>query len=227
LSQKSQEKSTNNLHKPKKILLIGSTGRVGGKVLELSLEFGFVLNLLVRNQDNLSEKIHSDKNITTIVGNVLQLDILKSSMIDCDYIISTLSARKTKPDYSILSEGMKNIIESMKINSINRLIVVSGAGVLDDIQYGKYRDRPNYPQIFRSVSQENLKVLELLEKSKIDYTMICAPEMPFGELSKEFRVGIDFMPDGGRRISVEDVAFFSLKCLEDKEYFRKKIGIAY
>ena len=122
---------------------------------------------------------------------------------------------------------MQNIILAMESSGAKRILSVAGAGILDDTEHGLRRSRPNYPEIFRKVSAENWKVYESLEKSSINWTMVCAPEMPEEKRTGIYRTTNDYLPVDGTRISVEDVADFILKNLETKATFRKRIGIAY
>ncbi|MCB1179360.1 MAG: NAD(P)H-binding protein, partial [Leptospiraceae bacterium] len=195
----------------KKILLVGSTGRVGGKVKEYVLkENKHKLRVLVRNPDILE----NEKDLEIVKGDIKNFEEVKKACEGVDIIISTLSGRKTKPDYSVLSEGIKNLIMAMKENSIKRIINLGGSGILKDKDFGLRRNKPGYPQIFKNVSSENLKVESLLIESNLDWTFVCAPEMPYGELTKKFRTEVNYLPGNGSRISVEDVAFYLCQILE-------------
>ncbi|MCB1141017.1 MAG: NAD(P)H-binding protein [Leptospiraceae bacterium] len=208
----------------KTILIVGSSGRVGRSLLGFKSSFEY--KLIGFQRTNLDESGDSE-GVEFVFGDVLDFTKLEDAIKKADIVFSVLSGRKTKPDYSILSIGMKNILDAMKKNGKRRLINLGGAGVLDDPDYGKYRNRPSYPEFFKNVSAENLKVLSLLEASGLDWTMICAPEMPEGAAQGNYRLEIDFMPTGGRRISVGDVALCMYEIIEKNEYFKKKVGIAY
>ncbi len=209
--------------KNKKILIIGATGRVGKKLLEYSLEENANVSVLVRDDSNLMLR----EKIKIFYGDVLHKENLDEPIRGQDIIFSCLSGRKTKPDYTVLSLGIQNILESMQKHKVNRILNVAGAGILNDKEYGLRRNRPHYPGIFLKVSEENLKVLNILENSNISYTCVCAPEMPEGEKTGVYRVEIDYLPENGSRISTGDVAHFLISASGNPNYFRKKVGIAY
>jgi uncharacterized protein len=210
--------------KDKKILVLGSTGRVGQKLVEYSLSSGAMVKAFLRDPMKLNL---SHENLIKFTGDVLLEKEVLEAMVDIDVVFSTLSGRSTKPDYSVLSIGIQNILTAMQSSSVKRILNVGGAGILKDPQYGLRRDKPGYPSFFRNVSAENLKVLDFLESSNVNWTMVCAPEMPDADLTKEYRVEVDYLPENGNRISVEDVAHFMLENIENDRYYCKKIGIAY
>ncbi len=208
----------------KKILIFGASGRVGQKLVEYSLEEKAKVRAFVRNPDKFQLK---DTNVEIYVGDVKNYLQVEEALNEIDIVFSTLSGRSTKPDYSVLSIGIKNILEAMKKQSVTRILNVGGAGILDDEVYGLRRNSPTYPSIFLPVSEENLKVLSILKESNLDWTMICAPEMPKGERTGIYRTKINYLPKDGRKISVEDVADFMLDICLNPNYYKTKVGIAY
>lgn len=208
----------------KNIIIFGASGRVGQRLIEYALADNFKVTAFVRDTAKVNI---NHTNLEVIKGNVFQLDEVENAVKGKDIVLSALSGRSSKPDYSVLSTGMKNIISGMEKFDIKRIICVAGAGILEDKEFGLRRNRPNYPEIFRLVSAENWKVFEYLQKTARNWTMVCAPEMPEEKRTGIYRVENGFLPEGGRRISVEDVADFILKHLEAENTFQKRIGIAY
>lgn len=208
----------------KNIIIFGASGRVGQKLIEYALADNFKVTAFVR--DTTKIKV-GHLNLNVVQGDVFNRDDVQSAIKGKDFVLSALSGRSSKPDYSVLSTGMNNIISGMEKFNIKRVMSVAGAGILDDKEFGLRRNRPNYPEIFRLVSAENWKVFESLQNTNLNWTMVCAPEMPEEKRTGIYRVENNFLPEGGRRISVEDVADFILKNLETKNTFQKRIGIAY
>jgi putative NADH-flavin reductase len=159
----------------KNIIIFGASGRVGQKLIEYALADNFKVTAFVRDTAKVNI---NHTNLEVIKGNVFQLDEVENAVKGKDFVLSALSGRSSKPDYSVLSTGMKNIISGMEKFDIKRIICVAGAGILEDKEFGLRRNRPNYPEIFRLVSAENWKVFEYLQKTARNWTMVCAPEMP-------------------------------------------------
>lgn len=208
----------------KNIIVFGASGRVGKKLVEYALNDKYRVTAFVRNPDNLKIK-HA--NLEIFMGDVFNVREVENAIRGNDFVISALSGRSTKPDYSVLSTGMKNIITGMEKSGVKRILSVAGAGILDDLEYGLRRNRPKYPEIFKLVSAENWKVYEALQKTNANWTMVCAPEMPEEKRTGIYRTANDYLPIDGKIISAEDVADFILKNLETETTYKKRVGIAY
>ncbi|HNI91573.1 MAG TPA: SDR family oxidoreductase, partial [Leptospiraceae bacterium] len=205
-------------------LIIGATGRVGQRLVQYSLNSNYKVTALVRDKSKLKS---TNPNLEVIVGSVLDPQIIEEAIQGKEFVLTALSGRSTKPDYSVLSKGIENVVTCMEKAKVKRLISVAGAGILDDSEFGLRRNRPNYPEIFKLVSAENWKIYEYLKTKEINWTLVCAPEMPEEKRTGVYRATNDYLPLGGRRISVEDVADYILKILDEPETFKKRIGISY
>ena len=208
----------------KKIIVLGASGRVGQKLVEYALTENYLVTAFVRNENKFLIK-HPNLQIRT--GDVFNEKEVTNAIEGQDVVISALSGRSTKPDYSVLSVGMKYIISGMEKFGVSRILNVAGAGILEDKEFGLRRNRPNYPETFKFVSAENWKVFEFLKTTNVRWTIVCAPEMPNETRTGIYRTATNYLPEGGRRISVEDVADFILKNLETEVTFKQRIGIAY
>ncbi len=207
-----------------KIIIFGASGRVGQRLVEYALTDKYRVTAFVRDKNKITT---SHPNLEILSGNVFNREEVENAIKEKDFVLSALSGRSTKPDYSVLSVGMKNIIAGMEKSGIKRVIGIAGAGILDDPEYGLRRNRPNYPEIFKLVSAENWKVYETFQKTNVNWTMVCAPEMPEEKRTGIYRTTNDYLPVDGRRISVEDVADFILKNLDNETTYQKRVGIAY
>jgi putative NADH-flavin reductase len=56
--------------------------------------------------------------------------------------------------------------------------------------------------------------------------MVCTGDIEPGERTRVYRTAPDVMPEGGRRISVEDLADFLLAELGAGRYVRRRAGLA-
>ena len=95
------------------VALLGSTGKVGGWVLEMALERGHTVRALVRNLDKLddySNYVQVEK-LFVIEGNVEDRAKLRQTIKGSDVIISTLgSSSKQK---NVLTKGAESLLETL------------------------------------------------------------------------------------------------------------------
>lgn len=131
------EQNNESQNNPKKVLLIGGTGFIGGSVLERLKKDNFEITVLSRKDKA------SSNNIRYVKANLLDLESLKKALnYDYDIIIQSvqfpghpverpwLGADHTYEGFD--AQGTENIIailkESKARNSLKQYIYVSGAG---------------------------------------------------------------------------------------------------
>jgi len=131
--------------------------------------------------DNFSSSIQENfpamKNVTLIVGDILDNDTLIDSMKNHDVVMHL--AAKTDVIESIINpdntfqtnvRGTQNVLDSCKFNHISKIIVISSASVYQN------SDKPvNETSIVEPLSpygQSKLDMEKITMQSKIDYTIL-------------------------------------------------------
>lgn len=204
------------------ILILGATGRVGSQILSNALQDHHHVTILVRTPEKI--KI-SNENLTIVQGNVVNKDDIQGVMHGIDVVISALNTDGT----TTLSECMPLIIESMAKEGVKRIITIGTAGILQS------RTTPNSLRYQSSESkqkstraaEEHHKVYNLLEQSSLDWTIVCPTYLPDGEKVGKYRIELDYLPEGGAQISVQDTAEFAFRQIIKSDYIKSRVGIAY
>lgn len=205
-----------------KILVLGATGRVGSQIVTYALHDRHLVTVLVRTPEKIQV---NNENLTIIQGNVLNKDDIVRAMHGRDIVISALNTDGT----TTLSESMPLIIEAMENEGIKRIITVGTAGILQS------RITPNSLRYQSSESKrksttaakEHHKVYDMLKQSSLDWTIVCPTYLPDGERVGKYRIERDFLPEGGTKISVQDTAEFTFKQINESDYIKSRVGIAY
>lgn len=203
-----------------KLAIFGATGRVGGEILKRALEDGHQVTALQR-----SPKLDKHPNLATVFGNVRNKKDIERTIAEADVVISALGTDKT----TTLTDAMPVIIESMESNGINRIITIGTAGILNSrLEEGKLRYQggdSNRKMTFAAEQHE--KAFRMLEQSGLEWTIVCPTYLPDGEAKGGYRAEKDYLPEGGKEISVGDTAEFAYRQLEDTTYTRSRVGLAY
>jgi putative NADH-flavin reductase len=63
--------------------------------------------------------------------------------------------------------------------------------------------------------------------TELGWTMVCTGDILPGERTGVYRALPDVMPEGGRRISCEDLADFLLAELAAGQFIGRRVGLAY
>lgn len=204
-----------------RIAVLGATGRVGGHIVEYALRGGHEVSALVRDRG----KIVSREGLTIIQGNVLNEPDVESVLEKADVVISALNTDGT----TTLSDSMPIILDVMHEFGIRRIVTIGTAGILqsrtepDRLRYESNESRRRSTR----AAEEHRRVYELLQASDRDWTIICPTYLPDGEYTGQYRVEQNYLPEGGKEISVADTAEFAYRQIEDRSYVGARVGVAY
>ena len=204
------------------ILILGGTGRVGGQIVTYALHDRHHVTVLVRTPEKIQM---NHENLTIIQGDVLNKDDIVRAMHGIDVVISALNTDGA----TTLSESMPFIIEAMESEGIQRIITIGTAGILQS------RTTPNLLRYQSSESkqksvraaEEHYKVYDMLEQSKLEWTIVCPTYLPDGERLGKYRIDRNVLPEGGIKISVPDTAEFAFSQINSSDYIKTRVGIAY
>ncbi|MYL64650.1 NAD(P)H-binding protein [Bacillus hwajinpoensis] len=203
------------------IFILGATGRVGSKVLKQAVRDHHNVSVLVRSPEKLSIK----GGVTIVEGDVLnENDVMKASE-GADVMISALGTDKT----TTLSESTPILLSVMKKQGIKRIITVGTAGILNSgTDPGVYRfESSESKRKTTRAAKEHLAVYEMLNKSQVEWTIICPTYLPEGDARGGYRVEENYLPEDGKEISTGDTAHYVYQELIERNHIRKRVGIAY
>ncbi|WP_371802499.1 NAD(P)-dependent oxidoreductase [Candidatus Lokiarchaeum ossiferum] len=103
-----------------KISVFGATGNLGKRFVSTALEKGHQIVAYVRSPEKMS---FQNENLTVIKGDVFDKDKIAKSIQGTDAVFISWRMRSQK--IPLFSEGTQNVVECMKKNDIQRIIVMS------------------------------------------------------------------------------------------------------
>jgi len=207
----------------KTILVLGGTGNTGSKLVKMALERGHKVKAMVRDSAPLYE--HPD--LTVVYGEVLDSKAVRAAVDGVDAVVSCLGIRKADPSdpfSDLLSpedfteKSTSNIVGAMKQGGINRLVVISSAGIGDSWEFVA----PNMQSVISGstigIIFRDLNNMEnVLKTSGLDTLAVRPVVLVDGELSDGVELVSHFDPT--TRISNADVAKWMLDAVERREPF--------
>jgi putative NADH-flavin reductase len=206
-----------------KLAVFGGTGRVGSRVIEYALAEGHTVRALVRD----SSKVEARAGLEVVAGDVLKPDDVERTIAGADAVISGLGGAGVDNPGDAQSQGMRNIVAAMQKLGVRRVLGVAGGGILDSVNGGLRHDQPSFPDVFKKVSAKHKEAWHAMRDSGLDWTMVATGDIVPGERTGVYRTLEDFLPEGGRKISVEDVADFLLMALREGKHLQKRVGAGY
>lgn len=204
------------------ILLLGMTGRTGSEIAKLALEDKHQVTALVRTPEKITV---NDENLSIIKGNVTVKVDIERAVKNADVVISALNT----DGGAALTQSMPLIIDAMNAEGIKRIVTIGTAGILQsrvESDVLRYQSSESKRKLTRA-AEEHHKTYLMLEESELDWTVVCPTYLPDGEAVGKCREERDFLPENGAKITVGDTAVFVYKQVENDEYIKSRVGIAY
>lgn len=205
------------------IAVFGGSGRVGSRVIEYALAEGHTVRALVRDPSKLAPRA----GLEIVAGDVLNPEDVARTIAGADAVVSGLGGAGVDNPGDAQSQGMRNIVAAMRQHGVRRVLGVAGGGILNSVNGGLRHDQPSFPEVFRKVSAKHKEAWHAMRDSDLDWTMVATGDIVPGERTGVYRTLEEFLPDGARKISVEDVADFLLTALRDGTHIKKRVGAGY
>ncbi|MFB8422898.1 NAD(P)-dependent oxidoreductase [Priestia megaterium] len=204
------------------IAIIGGTGRAGKFLAKSAVKKGYSVRMLVRTP---KKSLLDDPNITLIEGDARDQDVILSLLSGCHAVINTfVQPNKAVPLYS---EITALVIQTMKELEIRRYVGVTGGSL--DIE-GDKKSILNkvgasvFRILYAEMMEDKRKELQLLRKSKLDWTLIRLPFVKENKKSQAIKEDEFDMP--GFKISSRDIARFMIEQIHNPSYIGKTPFIA-
>lgn len=150
----------------KEISIIGATGNLGAPVAKNLLEFGYKLNLIVRNRAKAIEIFGKNPNIKITEADLRDKKALRDALSETEYLYLNLSTTsvKTNIKFAPEREGVANILAAVNRETIKQIIAISGLGAFDNV------DRPNGFTFIPNIIRKQGHIL--IKESGIPYTLL-------------------------------------------------------
>ncbi len=213
----------------KKIMVIGSSGMIGQRILHEALNRGHHVTALVRDTSGTGEH-RAELDYHT--GDIFKPDTIATAAVDHDVVVSAYGPGKGDP--SLVVKAAHALIDALTRVEPIRLIVVSGAGSLEVKPGLQLVDAPDFPTEWKAIALAHREALDVYRKAgmaEFDWTAISpAALIAPGTRTGKFRTGTDqlLVDDKGKSyISAEDFAVAVVDEIEKPQFQGKRFTVAY
>ena len=207
-----------------KVLIFGSTGRVGKQLVLQALVKKHTVTAFLRNAGNLP---FFNERLTKVEGDVITEEDINNVVPGHDAVIVALGQFKHDGAVSLMSTAAKNILWAMKQNGVRRIIGIGDHGILQHDEITLRKNQKDFPTYLQHVSDDHFRVFTRYERSELDWTLVCPNHIPDGGATGIYRLRTNFQPKMGLAIRTGDVAHFMLRELEENKFLQTRVGIAY
>jgi putative NADH-flavin reductase len=209
---------------PKRLLVLGATGRVGRLVVAEALKRRYEVSALVRTPEKLD---HVADNVRVVRGDALDPSAVAAAVTNQDAVLYVLGAGNVRRT-SLFSDSTRLLLDQMQRQGGRRLISVTGVGAGETRGHGGFLyDRILYPLFTKGIYADKDRQEALIRQSATDWTIVRpAPfcrRTPPGPLRIETRVRDLVL----RKISPQEVATFMVDELEQGRFIRQAVFIGH
>jgi len=223
-----------------KILVYGSTGRVGSRVVNEALRRGYHVTAVSRDPARVTQQ---HNNLSAVKGDIVEPESVVQLVTGQDVIVVSVRGSvddSRDPDKAVQRVAAEVLVEVLRGmgDSAPRLIYVGGSGSLEVEPGVLYAD--SMPRFMRFVMPRSLRqeisghilTLEYLRTvDDVRWTYI-SPTRNFepGERTGIYRIGGDLMledENGRSSISMEDFSIALIDEVENCEYVGRRFSVAY
>jgi uncharacterized protein len=213
----------------KRIMLIGSSGMIGQRVLHEALNRGHHVTALVRDTSGTGEH-RAELDYHT--GDIFKPETIATAAVDHDVVVSAYGPGQGDPN--LVVKAAHALIEALTRVEPIRLIAVSGAGSLEVKPGVQLVDASDFPAEWKAIALAHREALDVYRKAgmaEFDWTALSpAALIEPGTRTGKYRTGTDqlLMDDKGKSyISAEDFAVAVVDEIEKPHFQGQRFTVAY
>ena len=207
-----------------KFAVLGAKGAVGSSLVDQATARGHEIVAIEPDWSGMTSRA----GVTPVEGDVLKSD-LSEAFAGCDAVLSALgvgnSTKVLLDPPPLYTQGTTNILRGMAKTGVSRLVVISATFVQTKHRGPLYFRLPVMAAL-HNVLDQIAEMEALLRSSEVDWTAVRPGWLMKGELTADYTVTPDAIPEDMIRTRMADVAHFMLHCAESGEWSRATPAIA-
>ena len=200
------------------ILVIGSTGMVGSRIVNEAVRRGHTVTAASRSGkpvDGAARAIAVELGDTDAVAKLVEAP-------NTDVTIIAVSPDRTGGSTQPLVNAHKKLIDR---GVKGRVLIVGGAGSLQREDGSLLVDSPEFPEEYKAEAQAFVEILNLYRNSDLTWTMLSpSPAIAPGERTGNITLGTD-SPVGGA-VSAENFAVAMIDEVENPQHVGTRFTVA-
>jgi putative NADH-flavin reductase len=203
-----------------RLLVIGSTGRVGSEVVRRALDAGHHVTAFARDPGAVAGR---GERLRVAQGDVLDEASIEQALAGQDAVVSCLGTKDRK-QRGLRTEGTRRVLAAMRSATARRLVVFSAFGVGDSEALLRRTDfffsRVILP-LFLARQFEDMAGMEaLVRRSPLEWVIVRPGALTGKPATGAVKVAGDGNGKPGSSIPIADVAAFMLECATSASHVR-------
>ena len=211
-----------------KIAIFGASGATGTPLAKRCLAAGHTVTALVRTPQTFSLR----DAVRVVHGSAYDAEAVRRTVAGADAVLSTLGASSLGKE-EVLERGVPQIIAAMQQERVRRIVVLGAAGAIphgwdDQSPWRRWiAEHIIVGMILKNPMASQHAQYQALSATDLDWTMVMPPMLTNGRGHGTWRIGAQSLPPEASRIAREDVAQFMLQQIDDPQWVKKAVYIAW
>jgi putative NADH-flavin reductase len=200
-----------------RLTILGATGRIGSLALDAAGRAGHPTVVLVRV---MPESLPA--GVRAVVGSIEDREAIRRAITGADAVLAALGPRTNSAAAAAeLARGMRNLVEAMGAERVDRLVALSGAAV--DVPGDRKPLLDRVASRIVNVAARNVvgakqREFEIFSASPVAWTALRPPIVTDGS-ARGYRLSDQLQP--GARVTRADVAQALIDVIDDQSSVRR------
>jgi putative NADH-flavin reductase len=193
-----------------KIVVFGATGGTGKQLVERALAEGHDVVAVARRPEAITVK-HAHLHV--MKGDVLDPSSMTAAVAGADAVLSAIGPANGKQPGTLISIGVKHIVEACARAGVRRFVFESGLMVGDGrglSVFGRLAISI-YRSLYKKLCADKRVAEATIKESSLDWVIVRPVGLDDGPATGKYRAGVDIRLSPTKKLSHADVAEFMVK----------------
>jgi uncharacterized protein YbjT (DUF2867 family) len=204
-----------------RVVIFGSTGRVGAAAVRAALAAGHEVRAALRREP----AVRADGELLSYaVADILAPPKIVAAVTGMDAAIVAVGGDVFKPS-DIVTRSAQTIVDALRTRGIARYIGITGVAQMRATLPGRVAQAVMRRSPIRYAVADHQRAYEIVSGSDLDWTLAGCPWIKDGAHAGVYREHPDIFPGGFHTVAPADVGAFLAGQLGSTTYRRRVVGL--
>nr|WP_296777797.1 NAD(P)H-binding protein [Rhodococcus sp. (in: high G+C Gram-positive bacteria)] len=206
-----------------RIVVFGSTGRTGSRVIDCALERGHHVHAVARNPDAVRRV---DDRLTVSAGNAEQPEHWRAVIEGADAVVSAVGVGPQRQPTTVHSATMNGILSAASSDTV--VIAISAIPVdrTDHGVIGRALVLPILYSFFGSSYRDMARMESTMASADVDWVVVRPPRLTDKPTTGTYRAAVDGALHGASHIRRGDLAIALMDAVTEQAWRRRVVRVA-
>ncbi len=209
-----------------KVMILGATGGTGKETVAAALAAGHEVTALARRPEAMAAK---HERLRVVQGDVLDAGSMRAALKGQEAVLSAFGPSSGARAGTLISTGIRNLVQAMAEEGVKRLVFESGL-MVGDVRGMNFLKR-GMVAIYRAMNRElyldKVRAEKTVRESNLEWIIVRPPALKHAPARGGVRIGPDLDVNLLAGLSHADVAEVMVKCLVGSAHLGQAVDLSY